>query len=321
MNLVNDEQSRAYFLGKLPETEAENFEISCASDAEMEAAAQLSERELIDDYLRGNLTEADAALFETNYLITEARARRLAIAESLWRVADERRAKGAAGAVAGGSFWQSIFNRRYRFQLVFSGLALLLLGFGLVFFVFFYSVDRNDVAEVRDKTEPVKIERPGVVRSEADQNPAQTGPAANSAVPVRDSNRAAANVQPKIPTEVKPVSTPKSAGANPPATADFRLAPGMLRDEGEQFINILPNLKNVKLQLTLPKDAAKYEVYRIVLKTADGDEVLAVPATRTLELTIAADKLENRTYLILLDGQNARSDFESVSEYSFRVRR
>lgn len=319
MKPVNNEQLRAYFLGKLPETEAENLVMEYAAGAELIEEAQMIEMELADDYLRGNLSLADSNLFKTNYLINEARRKKLDIARGLWAIAGEQKAQTAVASASSASGWQMLFGKRHRFQLVFSCLFLLLVGGGIFYYVATLNVTKNDVAEVQDVNYPPKIENPTVKNLDANNQDLKTSPA-NSAVPNNSADKNS-TLPPKPPFEVKPVSTPKNIRQNAPGFAVFALLPGTLRDEGEQFITIAPNVKNVKLQLNLPAEATKYQTYRAVLKTADGDEVFTSPNSKSLSLAISAEKLENRTYVIWLEGQNAQRVFESVTEYTFRVRR
>ena len=97
--------------------------------------------------------------------------------------------------------------------------------------------------------------------------------------------------------------------------------PGTLRSEGEQFIKVSPKTDKINLRLTLPKDAAQYQTYRAILKTADGDTVFTEPNLKSLNLALAAGKLRNQTYMVFLEGQNAQNPAESVAEYTFRIRR
>ncbi len=320
MKNVSDIQIRDYFLGKLPESEADDFEMECAADVELTEATQMVERELADDYLRGNLSAADARLFETNYLITEARRQKLAIAGGLWRIANDRPGPESLAATASPiSFWQTIFGKGHRFQLVCSCLFLMLVGGAIFCYLSFIQVDKNDVAEVQDVNYPPPIENPTVKNIDANDRNLQTAPV-NSVIPNKEINKTSALSQKTLP-ETKRVSTPKYYEKNVPGLAVFALLPGTLRDESEKSVTIAPNVKNVKLQLSLPEDAAKYEKYRAVLKTAEGDEVLPLMNLRALNFTVSAQKLENRTYIVFLEGQNTQGEFESITEYTFRVRR
>lgn len=317
MNPDNNEQLRAYFLGKLSEAEAEDLEMECAAAAELTEEAEMVERELADDYLRGDLSSADAALFETNYLITEARRKRLVIARGLWTIAGE--SQTAAAVVSPDSFWQTIFGKRHRFQLVSVCLLLLLIGGAIFWYLSTLNVSRNDVAEVKDVNYTPQIENPTVKTLDASDQNLKVSPA-NSDAKNKETNKNSALPQ-KDPSEVKPDPIPKNVKQNMPGLAVFALFPENLRDTGEQFITIAPNVKNVKLLLNSPGETTKYQSYRAVIKTADGADIFTSPNIKTLSLTISAEKLENRTYIICLEGQNAQRVFEAVTEYTFRVRR
>jgi hypothetical protein len=129
MKNISDEQFRAYFLGKLPEPEAEILEIECVSSAELTERAQVVEGELADDFLRGNLSAADGSLFETNYLITEARREKLRVAEGLWEISKASPAalpRATVTPVTKSSFWQTLLGVIKALQFAFGGLILLL---------------------------------------------------------------------------------------------------------------------------------------------------------------------------------------------------
>jgi hypothetical protein len=325
MKPFSDEQFRAYFLGKLPGAEAENFEEECALSAELTEQSQLVEQELADDYLRGNLSAPDLSLFEANYLITEARRRKLRAAESLWKIAGERPKTLAAASKK--SFWQTVFSHPNAFRFAFAGGALLLIFSAAVFYLASLTVDNSDVAAIRETDQPAKLENPAV------QNP-DDRPVAdpNAENPVSKPAPTAPNVQtreadkdlispPKDLPQIKPLPTPKTARQTAPNFAAFVLFAGTMRDEGEQSIKIAPGVKNLNLLLSPAGEPNNYKLYRAILKTAEGQTVLTVANSRSLNLSLAAEKLENRTYIVFLEGQNANGEYESIAEYTFRVRR
>lgn len=68
-----DEKIRLYFLGSLPEAEAEEIEMRLIADAEFEANVIAAESELIEDRLDSVLKPDEMRLFDENYLITTER--------------------------------------------------------------------------------------------------------------------------------------------------------------------------------------------------------------------------------------------------------
>jgi hypothetical protein len=332
MKSISDEQLKAYFLGRLPEPEAETLEIECASDAELTAQAQDVERELTDDYLRGNLSAADIRLYESNYLITEARHKKLQVAAQLWKIANEPTPPliyPVASTASPSSFWPTLFGQRRVFQLAFGGLFLLLAFGAVAFYLLPANVNNREVAEVEDPLEPPKPENP-TVQSPAD-NTVQDAPAENQLPKSVPANPSIQNKEPEKEThapsknspEVKAAATPKTSELKRAAMAmTVKLMPGSVRGEGdEQAFTIAPNVKNLNLLLSPAGEPNNYKIYRAVVKTPENNPVFTSPSLKSLSFTIPAEKLENRTYIIFLEGRNAENEFESIGEYTFRVRR
>jgi hypothetical protein len=165
MKDISDEQLKAYFLGTLPEPEAESLEIECASSTELSEQAQDVERELTDDYLRGNLSAADIRLYETNYLITEARRQKFQVAAQLWKIVKETAPSPVypvASSASPSPFWQTLFGKRRVFELAFGGLFLLFVCGAVAFYLLNSSVSKTEITEVKDPAQSSKPEYPAV---------------------------------------------------------------------------------------------------------------------------------------------------------------
>jgi hypothetical protein len=316
MKTISDEQFRAYFLGKLAEPEADDLEMRCALSAELSERAQAVERELADDYLLGMLAPQDARLFENVYLKKRARQNRLHVAKGLWQIAREEPRRVAQ--MGRKSLRQTFFGGRKALRLAFGCLILLLIFGAAIFYLLMPKLDQTDVAAVKVPNPPLRVENP-VMQAEETEN--QNSAAADRVNSIVESREVEKNLD--APLKNQPVNKPvppKNSAQNPALTAALTLYPGALRAEGEQSITIPPDAENLNLLLKLPEDAGKYPIYRIVLKAVEGEAIYTSPNQKSLNLTIPADKLENRTYLVFLEGR-AKGDFESVAEYSFRVRR
>jgi CHAT domain-containing protein len=72
-----------FLLGDLPPDEQERIEIQLLEDAEFQIVIQAAEFDLIDDYIRGDLTAEQARSFEQVFLNSPARRRKLANARLL----------------------------------------------------------------------------------------------------------------------------------------------------------------------------------------------------------------------------------------------
>jgi hypothetical protein len=93
---MTDERIIAYLLEELPETDLERFEDECFAQESWPIELTLVEEDLIDAYLRHELTPERRQRFEQNYLTTDARQARVSLAAALLRHVDECHAASKA---------------------------------------------------------------------------------------------------------------------------------------------------------------------------------------------------------------------------------
>lgn len=86
---MTDERIIAYLLEELPEEDSKRFEEECFAQECWPEQISLVEDDLIDGYLRGDLTPEQRWRFEQNYLITPARLERVRAVAALIRHVDE----------------------------------------------------------------------------------------------------------------------------------------------------------------------------------------------------------------------------------------
>lgn len=86
---MTDERIIAYLLEELPEEDSKRFEEECFAQESWPDQISLVEDDLIDGYLRGDLTPEQRRRFEQNYLTTPARLERVRAAAVLIRHVDE----------------------------------------------------------------------------------------------------------------------------------------------------------------------------------------------------------------------------------------
>lgn len=80
---MTDERIFSYLLGELLEEESERFEDECFAGEDWPEEIRLAEDDLIDAYLRNELSPEQRQHFEQNYLTTEARLKRVSMAAAL----------------------------------------------------------------------------------------------------------------------------------------------------------------------------------------------------------------------------------------------
>lgn len=84
---MNEERTTAYLLNELPQPEAEHFEEQCFAQVEWpDVELDSAEEDLIQAYIKNELSPERRRRFEENYLTTEARRERVLLARSFLRV-------------------------------------------------------------------------------------------------------------------------------------------------------------------------------------------------------------------------------------------
>ena len=86
-----------YLLGGLSEDEQTQIEERAFQDREFSQRIQAVESDLIDDYVRGELSDGERERFESRFLASSERARKVEFAEALARVLPESGGTGTKG--------------------------------------------------------------------------------------------------------------------------------------------------------------------------------------------------------------------------------
>jgi hypothetical protein len=315
-----EEKIKKYYLGELSEPEAELLEREVAEDENLFEQAEIIEDEIVDDYVRGDLSLAEKLLFESNYLTTKARYEKVQFAR-LFLNQIEKYAQEPVVEKEQKSFRQTVFAG-FKLYKAFALATLAFLAISVGFAVWLNLQNKPEIAERQESNQ-----LPTLTVENTNNQTVQNTNTINQNVNV-GSNKINQNSQnhnnKKIITpapEIKPSPTPKPAEPIRVTLASFILLPGSLRSNGEQLVKILPNINKAALRLTLPKEAVKYPSYNATIKTSDGETVFTASNLKSLNLILSADKLKNKTYIIFLEGNSPEKPAESVSEYTFRVQR
>lgn len=126
-----EDRMRRYLLGLMPEQEAVGMEEVYLSSDELNDELQAAERELIDRYLEGSLSQTERDRFESFFLCSPARKERLRFARALRAYSLKEDAAPVKAVVNGhSSLFLSLnsFTRSYAGMAV---LALLLIAVGI----------------------------------------------------------------------------------------------------------------------------------------------------------------------------------------------
>lgn len=87
---TNNKKLKQYFLEQLSPQEVEEIELQLMSDADFSVELETAETEIMEDYLENLLTKDETKLFETNYLNSVERNKKLQFLKSLKQFAQKK---------------------------------------------------------------------------------------------------------------------------------------------------------------------------------------------------------------------------------------
>lgn len=309
---MSDEKIKQYFLGLLPVNEAEQLEIELSLNDGNFDHAQTVEADLIDDFLTDQLSRDERESFIANYAVTEERLNAINTAKAFLYVMkiDSESSELTVSSDENRSIW-NIFGL-FPFRPSFAAASALLLfmiaasvAIGLWIMRPVTEVAVVQVSDDQEVPESTSIPTPSVEIERSD-NPDRGN--ANDRTSRPDSNR-------------RDTSRPNVANGAKSPLATVTLVPGTLRGDGGQTVNIQPQTETITIRLVLPPVETQYLSYSAVLRTADGDEIIRTSETRKPQISIRADKLENRTYVVILTAITDDRTAQPIAEYTFRVKK
>jgi len=315
---VSDELMIRYLLGGVSDEEQARLEEHYFVDDSIFAQLSALEDELIDDYVRGDLTEPQRKQFALHFLNSAERRRKLAFAESLTRylstaptVAEVGKEETWRQKMAD---WFGLRGTTLRWAVA-TAFAAVLLGAAWL---------------VRENWRlHIQLQKMQAQQTERQQ---------------REDQLSKQLAQLKVPAiEGTPGGAPAQEGAQSrpgslPIVA-LTLFPGVLRSDAEQkTLVISPGPHLVRLQLDLENQT--YDRYLATLETAEGrriwlkEDLKSTPDTggHTLVLELPSALLGNNDYILKLrgirsggaptnqyPGETQRLVAEEIAAYNFRV--
>ena len=154
----NKKQAISYLLGDMPEPARDGFEERLFLDEDLSFLLDAAENDLVDEYVRGELSAEQIKKFEQNFLLAESRCEKLHVATILQaKVFAEQSA--AVAAVPQVSVWERLLEIFRVPRLAWAGgLAAIALSFLIGGFWLFRQAENNQVAEVGDENQNLSIE-------------------------------------------------------------------------------------------------------------------------------------------------------------------
>jgi anti-sigma factor RsiW len=311
---VTDDLMMRYLLGDISDEVRVRLEEHYFVDDRVFEQLSAFEDELVDDYVRGELTEAQRKQFELHFLNSPERQRKLAFARSFTRFLSN--VPTAAAPPKRDAWRQKITDwfglrsgtARWAFAVAFAAVV-----FGGAWLLRENWWLRTQLGEMHAQQAELRHQEEQLSRQLAQlKAPAIEGP-----------------------------SEPELSQSRPPSLAIFALTltPGVLRSGAEQkTLDLPPGPSLVRLRLDI--EGQSYETYRVTLETAEGRKVWSKEGlkailegkVRIVVLELPSKLLGNKDYIVELSGVRSgvvqgnqhpgeaqHPATEEIAAYSFRV--
>lgn len=325
-NINNETEIRRFLLGEMPEDVRGAFEEKFISDEDLFEQINVAEDELIESYIRATLSSDEKIKFERNFLSTDSRRRRVAFTRTMLDKLNKEKEitatkKTETVSESHPSVWNSIIEFFKTPKLAFgAAFALLILIFGGWFLL--RNEHQMEIAKQITPTPTAEI--------------IETNPNKNALINENSSVNANTNAAENIPdnkTDLPKANrrTPNvNQNAKKPKQTSVEVAPilalfaGGVRAEGKMPTLYLPKTATgANLRLNL--EAQDYKIYQVEIVNPDGNSIfktIKLKARKSkVNLFVPVQKLQTGDYIVKLSALNAKSETESVADYSFRVNR
>ena len=325
----DDQLLTEYLLGGLPEPDREEVDDLAVTDDELALRLQVIENDLVDAYVRGELTGAQLEQFQAHYLASPRRREKVALARGLQKSLDplalaveQTRPPRVIGEPAQKQRVPKGILRRYllappaAWQWGLAAALLILIAAGV-----WLAAENRRLRNQIDQTQAQRQE----LRQREQELQAQI---AEQRASVSEKEKELASLRGEIARlEAQAIDAgqpPSQAPAAAPNIVAFALAPQM-RGGGQMATFALPaDADYVKIQAELePNDFA---LYRAELKAQPnresvwrGSKLRARADGKTIAITLRSALLKAQSYSLEIYGVSPTGASELISSYPFRV--
>jgi polyhydroxyalkanoate synthesis regulator phasin len=300
----NEILMRRYLLGDLPQEERVRFEGEYLADAELFEELASTENDLVDSYVRGELTGGEGRRFELEYFRSPQRREKVEFARALNQVSTLEQQAGRS------SLWNkigSVFSVQHRMpQWALVAAAIVVLASGSWLMLQNQQL-RTGLQQALAGQADLRREKDTLRQQIAD-------------IEGNPKDQILENQQ---GSEVSKLNPPMGSEVT------LRLTPGIARGAGDQqkVLFLPPSASSVHLQLILDQD--EYKIYEAALLTPEREEVSRGKALQSRSIRgravvswrFPAHSIRSGDYIVQLTGRTAIGSQENVGSYSFRVLR
>jgi hypothetical protein len=318
---LNDEKLIArYLLGELPEDQQVAIEDRAFADKEYLATITAVENDLIDEYVRQELSAADRQRFERRFLASAERRKRVEFAKALASVVAEA---PAAKKVASAWSWRDSlyafltgFNPAARIAFV-AAAILLVVGAAWLFTATLRLRHQLTQLQAQNQSQQDLRQALELERKRNEELTARLNQEKQQREQTDESLRQL--------TETGDVTNP----APRPVIAALTLLPGISRGDGGKPTLVLPDdARLVRLSVGIDPEE-QYKTFAVEVRTVTGRSVWTRESlgarnrrgTRAIGLTLPATALRPGEYELRLRGVTEGGGTEDVGFYYFNVRK
>jgi hypothetical protein len=298
---------RRYFLGDLPQEERDRLENRYLADGEIFEELIATEHDLIDAYVRGELTDDERRKFELEYFKSPQRRQKVGFARALNQVsALANQAVVSQTASPWKKVWAAFSVQQMIPQWALGAAAVMIVASGSLLMMQNY---RLGVALQQG------VEGQAALRREEDT--------LRQHIAELEGNSKDQFHKTQEGSQIAKLETPMGPEVTLMLTPD--IARGLERPQNT--LTLPTNTSHLRFQLMLDRD--EYKTYEAVLMTVERKEVLVGKALQGHKIRgnfvvtwrLSADLLPSGDYVVQLKGQPAAGSLEDVESYSFRVLR
>jgi hypothetical protein len=286
-----------YLLGDLPEETLVQVEDRAFSDPEYLRLIEAVEADLMDAYVRGQLTAPERRRFEEKFLASPERRKKVEFARALAQVSGENRVS-AGEALHQRRSWRDWFDFRLRMAgPALAAAAVLLIGI--------VSWQAAQTWKLRGRVGQLEADRVNLQQQEQELK---------SSLAAEHERAEQLNAQ---------IQRGAQAGV-----VMLTLLPGTRGESAPPLIVVPATAQIARLEIQLePRD--KYPQFRAQLRNPQGDEILTRgnlheqqrTTGRAVVLEIPAEALSGGAYELTLAGRGPQKQWEDIGYYRFSVRK
>lgn len=342
----NNQTITQYLLGSLPEAEAERFDELSFTDDEFAEALKLTEKDLVDAYVQGELTGAALEQFKSYYLASPLRREKVKFAQAFRLLAEKgataqaaevhAKALGTSAKKQKGSGWFSALSAfitpRPALQWGFAALSLALLIAG-GWLAFENARLRQQVSQTQARRDTLGRREQALQKELEGQRSASVETGQELARVREERERLEQELQQREAQgqqrDAGGGRTPGQQRPSPPgrvSIASFILTPQMRSTGQIQTVSVPPKTDHVAMRLDLEPN--NYSAYRVALLDQSGNQTLwrssklkarAAGDGKALNVSFPAGLLKPQTYVLRVTGVSADGASQIVGDYPFRV--